>query len=177
MGNKLQIFIFKLSNCVIPFILFGLIWLFKVGFDIISFIFICASLIFLFSFILSMRFAFINLAVTSINATNLSKMDNNILIYIGQVVPAFISLINDLGTEPQLRWITSIVGIILPLLFNGFANKTNILLELKGYHFYNCSISSGVSGYVLISKRNFRKVAKLRQVKRLFENVFLDVEE
>ncbi len=72
--------------------------------------------------------------------------------------------------------ICGIVALILTASMP-FVNTAmpNPLLFIIGYHFYQISAENGVSGYVLISKRKIRRKKDLRNIKRIFEFLLLDV--
>ena len=66
----------------------------------------------------------------------------------------------------------ALIAIIL------FANSVtpNPLLFLRKYHFYEISAENGVSGSLLICKRDLRNAKHITTVKRVFEFLLIDSE-
>ncbi len=52
----------------------------------------------------------------------------------------------------------------------------NPLLWIRKYHFYQVSAEHGISGYILISKKRYRKKEDLRYVNRMFDFLLIDAE-
>ena len=59
-----------------------------------------------------------------------------------------------------------------------FVNSTlpNPLLLISRYKLYEISTENGVSGYLLISKRNLRNIKHIKTVRRVFEFLLIDTE-
>lgn len=114
-----------------------------------------------------------------VNTLSLTKIDSNKFHYIMQVITGFIPLLkffsNDIITDyiPLIYMLLTFLSAIFPSIFS----YQNILLSLIGYNFYSCDFSTGVQGNILITRRNIRNSKDVMFVKRLFENMFIEVIE
>lgn len=69
-----------------------------------------------------------------------------------------------------------VVGLMLVLVFlPAIMASPNILLSFVGYHFYEIGTeSTGMSDYILISKRRIRNKTDIKTVIRVFEKLLID---
>lgn len=175
MLNCFQKILYYLSNACIAVILISIILNFKYG---LSLTYICPGLIsfiILILFIISFFIYKDKLADFEINVVDLTEINTDNLSYLIVLISGLSPLINDniLG-EVNVSSMFWIINLIVLLISNRVSKQSNIILRLLGYKFYQCKVPTGVSGYVLISKRNFRNNKQLRLAKRVFEYTLLD---
>jgi hypothetical protein len=109
----------------------------------------------------------------TINVADVSPHDAWITAYIISYLLPFASMALDDCNFPLL-----FVLYFALILVVSFVNSPipNLILFLRGYHFYKITSENGVSGYVLISKRRIRNAKDLKRVNRVFEFLLEDVE-
>ena len=66
-----------------------------------------------------------------------------------------------------------LIATVAPFVNSAIPNP---LLFIKKYHFYQVSGENGISKYILISKRKYRKKQDLKYVNRMFDFLLLDAE-
>lgn len=175
MLNCFQEILYYLSNACIAMILISIILSLKYGLNLIYISIGFISFILLILFIISFFIYKDKLADFEINVVDLTEINTDNLSYLIIFTSGLSPLINDniLG-EANANFIFWIFNFIILLISNRISKRANIILKILGYKFYQCKVSTGISGYVLISKRNFRNNKQLRLAKRVFEYTLLD---
>lgn len=175
MGNKFQLFLFSFSNCFLPLVVFLVFRIHKMGCDGITLIALIIAILSIIGLVISFKYAKRNLEVIQIQAVSISKIEPNFINYCSQLCGIFFLYLQYIyaNTITDAFWLA--VNIIIPLIAGAVGRKTNFILLLIGYKFYNCTTVSGIAGYILISKRSFRNVTSLKMARRYFENIILDV--
>lgn len=179
MANSLQKIIYKVSNLIPSLFIFSIISYIFLHSTLILALSLLLALIFLFCFLGSFLYGNKHLARMKVNTLSLTKIDSNKFHYIMQVITGFIPLLkffsNDIITDyiPLIYMLLTFLSAIFPSNFS----YQNILLSLIGYNFYSCDFSTGVQGNILITRRNIRNSKDVMFVKRLFENMFIEVIE
>lgn len=173
MPNSLQQVIYNLSALAPLLLLFAIVWLFQEETVALPIVSGCIAIL----LIILMRVAFCygrcNLPLITIEVTSISTNDKCILTYVISYVLPFASItLTDYNLH--LLWgISAIIIVVAPLVKSAFPNP---ILFFIGYHYYTISAENGVSGYILISKRNIRNVKDVKKVRRVFEFLLEDVE-
>lgn len=174
MANTLQKLIYSLSSASPILIIFAFIWFFQKGDWTIPIICIIMACIFIAFMLLSFSYGKKHLSPIQIHANEISPNDKWILAYIITYIAPLSSIVVD-SINVTLCSLTAVAITF----FIAYTNTTvpNPILLLQKYHFYSVSAETGVSGYILISKRALRKKQDLHNVNRLFEFLLLDMEE
>ena len=173
MAKNLQKLIYNLSAALPLCFVFAVLWCIQNHTWQVPVISGCIGGILTLFFAWSFCFGKKNAAPIAIQVTDLSPHDGWIVAYIFSYLIPFASMtISDFDLI-----ICGILAAAL-IIIASFVNSAipNPLLVLRGYHFYQISSETGVSGYVLISKRKLRKATDIRTVKRIFEFLLVDSE-
>lgn len=175
MLNSFQKVLYHLSNPSIALTLIFFILAVQNNFDILFLLLTGISLFVLAGFILSFHFYKDKLVDFEINATDITKIDIDVfsylLIVLAGISPIIKNSLPDINGMEFIFWIGNLIALIIS---NRIGKKSNIVLLINGYKFYQCKVPTGISGYILISKRDFRKSTELKLAKRLSEYVLLD---
>ena len=173
MPNSLQQFIYNISALAPLLILFSIVWLFQEQTVTLPIISGCTGILLIILMKVAFKYGKCNLPSITIAVTSISTHDKCILTYIISYLFPFASItLTDYNLH--LLWgISAIIIVVAPLVKSAVPNP---ILFFVGYHYYTISAENGVSGYVLISKRNIRNVKDVRKVRRVFEFLLEDVE-
>lgn len=173
MANNLQKLIYNLSTASPLCFTFGMLWYIQNHTWEAPVISGCIGGVLMLFFAWSFWFGKKHAAPIAIQVTDLSPHDGWVMAYIVSYMIPFASM----KIEDFDAIICGIIGLAVILIIP-FVNSAipNPLLVLRGYHFYQIGSETGVSGYVLISKRKLRKATDIRTVKRIFEFLLVDSE-
>lgn len=173
MANKFQKIIYNFSAIVPLCLIFSIVWCIQKGTYIVPIALVSSGIGLIVMFIWSFKYGKRNLAPIQIRVSDLSPNDSWLIAYVISYILPFGNIV----LQDFNLWVCGIIAMIL-IISMPFVNTTmpNPLLSIKGYHFYQISAENGVSGYVLISKRKLRRKQDLRNIKRIFEFLLLDVE-
>lgn len=108
-----------------------------------------------------------------IRVTDVSPKDGWMVAYIISYMLPFASMAIDDFDAIVCGIIAAALIVIIPFVNSATPNP---LLFLRRYHFYEISAENGVSGYLLICKRNLRNAKHITTVKRVFEFLLIDSE-
>lgn len=173
MANKLQKLIYNLSAASPLCFTFAILWYIQKQTLIVPAICVCLGSFFMLCFARSFSYAKKHVAPIMIRVTDISPKDGQMAAYVISYMLPFASMaIDDFDITVCGIIATALIAIIL------FANSvtSNPLLFLRKYHFYEISAENGVSGYLLICKRDLRNAKHITTVKRVFEFLLIDSE-
>lgn len=173
MANNLQKLIYNLSAASPLCFTFAILWYIQKQTLIVPAICVCLGSFFVLCFARSFSYAKKHVAPIMIRVTDVSPKDGWMVAYgISYLLPFASMAIDDF--DAILCGIIAILLIVIIL----FANSVtpNPLLFLRKYHFYEISAENGVSGYLLICKRDLRNAKHITTVKRVFEFLLIDSE-
>lgn len=173
MANKLQKLIYNLSAVAPLTFVFALVGYLQNGMSKVITISLLKGFILIILLYASFKYGEKHIASMVVRAKDVSPNDKWILAYVVTYLIPFSSI----GWEHvDLKICGAISIIIICVLQYTIDAIPNPLFFIGGYHFYNLSTESGISGYILISKRKIRSIKNLKSVKRIFEFLLLDVE-
>ncbi len=113
-----------------------------------------------------------SIAAVSFEAASVRTADTEV---VGFLLAYLLPLIS-LGTATVDMSVLVFVAVLLALvIWSANAYTVNPLLALLGYHYYEVSNADGVS-FLLISRRDLRRVADVKAVRQLTRYVLLDKE-
>lgn len=173
MANKLQKLIYNLSAASPLCFTFAILWYIQKQTLIVPAICVCLGSFFMLCFARSFSYAKKHVAPIMIRVTDISPKDGQMAAYVISYMLPFASMaIDDFDITVCGIIAAALIAIIL------FANSvtSNPLLFLRKYHFYEISAENGVSGYLLICKRDLRNAKHITTVKRVFEFLLIDSE-
>ena len=172
MGNKFQKIIYNFSAIVPLCLIFSIVWYIQNGTWTIPIVLVSSGIGLIVMFICSFKYGKRNLAPLQIITNDLSPCDGWLIAYVISYMLPFANIVID---DFNL-WVCGIIALIMTVSIP-FVNTAmpNPLLFIKGYHFYQISTENGVSGYILISKRKLRRKQDVKNIKRIFEFLLLDV--
>ena len=172
MANKIQKTIYSLSVLVPLCLTLAIAWYFQYQDWKIPMVLIVVGI--LMSTLLYKTFTYgkDNIEEIDIRITEISPRDGWIAGYMVAYAVPFASMVLDDFNMVLVG--TILTGIILVLVFSNSVTP-NMLLFLRGYHFYAIITDNGISECILISKRVIRNTKHLKRVKRIFEYLLLDI--
>lgn len=173
MANNLQKLIYNLSAASPLCFTFAVLWYIQKQTLIVPAICVCLGSFFMLCFARSFSYAKKHVAPIMIRVTDISPKDGQMAAYVISYMLPFASMaIDDFDITVCGIIAAALIAIIL------FANSvtSNPLLFLRKYHFYEISAENGVSGYLLICKRDLRNAKHITTVKRVFEFLLIDSE-
>ncbi len=173
MANNLQKLIYNLSAASPLCFTFAILWYIQKQTLIVPAICVCLGSFFMLCFARSFSYAKKHVAPIMIRVTDISPKDGQMAAYVISYMLPFASMaIDDFDITVCGIIAAALIAIIL------FANSvtSNPLLFLRKYHFYEISAENGVSGYLLICKRDLRNAKHITTVKRVFEFLLIDSE-
>ena len=173
MANNLQKLIYNLSAASPLCFTFAILWYIQKQTLIVPAICVCLGSFFMLCFACSFSYAKKHVAPIMIRVTDISPKDGQMAAYVISYMLPFASMaIDDFDITVCGIIAAALIAIIL------FANSVtpNPLLFLRKYHFYEISAENGVSGYLLICKRDLRNAKHITTVKRVFEFLLIDSE-
>lgn len=173
MPRHLQKLIYNLSAASPICLIFAVTWYIQKRTYIVPTICIGIGIILIVSFAISFSYGSRHLAPITIRTSDISPKDSWVILYIlTYMLPLTSMAIDDLNLI-----ICGIVAILIATIAP-FVNSAipHPLLFIKKYHFYQISGENGISGYILISKRKYRKKQDLKYVNRMFDFLLLDAE-
>lgn len=173
MANNLQKLIYNLSVASPLCFTFAILWYIQKQTLIVPAICVCLASFFMLCFACSFWYAKKHVAPIMIQVTDISPKDGHMAAYVISYLLPFASMaIDDFDITVCGIIAAALIAIIL------FANSVtpNPLLFLRKYHFYEISAENGVSGYLLICKRDLRNAKHITTVKRVFEFLLIDSE-
>ena len=172
MANGLQRFIYNLSNAVPLVIMTALVWFIQFKtWRIPAFLFAFAVLIIV-MFAVSFSYGKCNCSIKTINVSSITSKDSWLVAYvIAYVFPFAYMVMSDFHIVSLIVAVLMVVLVFIPAIMA----LPNILLFSVGYHFYEIGTdSTGVSDYILVSKRRIRNKTDIKKVKRVFEKLLID---
>lgn len=173
MANNLQKLIYNLSAVSPLCLIFGGLWLYEKHTLTIPIICACLAGILFLGFKFFLWYAERNVAPIKIQVTTLSQKDGPIIVYIiSYMIPFGSMAIEDINII--FFGIIFIISTAIILFVN--STLPNPLLLISRYKLYEISTENGVSGYLLISKRNLRNIKHIKTVRRVFEFLLIDTE-
>lgn len=173
MANNLQKLIYNLSAVSPLCFTFAILWYIQKQTLIVTVACVCLGTFLILCFALSFSYAKKHVTSTIIRVTDVSPKDGRMVAYIVSYMLPFGSIaINDF--DPIVTAVIVVVLMVVILFVNSVA--PNPLLFLRRYHFYEISAENGISGYLLICKRDLRNVKHVRTVKQVFEFLLIDSE-
>mgnify|MGYP005851983039 FL=1 len=173
MANNLQKLIYNLSAASPLCFTFAILWYIQKQTLIVPAICVCLGSFFMLCFARSFSYVKKHVAPIMIRVTDISPKDGQMAAYVISYMLPFASMaIDDFDITVCGIIAAALIAIIL------FANSvtSNPLLFLRKYHFYEISAENGVSGYLLICKRDLRNAKHITTVKRVFEFLLIDSE-
>lgn len=173
MANHLQKFIYNISAAAPICVSFGVVWYMQEKTWIVPLICGMTCILLVIAFVVSFSYGTKHLATISIRASDISPNDSWFILYLFTYLLPFSSIVID-DLELGFCGIAAIIVIIVAPFVNSAI--PNPFLFFRKYHFYQVSGENGISEYVLISKRIFRKKQDLRLVNQMFDFMLLDVE-
>lgn len=171
MANSLQKTIYYLSAVSPLLLFFSLAWYIQKKSLTIPIICIIIAIILIICFYRSFSYGSKHLAPIQISTSEVTPIDNRLFIYITTYILPFASIVID-DFDVVICGVIIIVLVILTLFVN--TAIPNPLLAILKYHFYSVKAENGISGYVLITKRQIRKKQDVKVVYRIFEFLLLD---
>lgn len=174
MANNLQKLIYNLSAIAPLFLIFAILWYIQKQTQLISILCICGCIFLILCFEASFFYAKKHVAPIIIRVTDVSSHDGWVLAYIFSYMLPFASMaIKDFDII-ICGIIAAVFIFIIPFINSVIPNP---LLVFSKYHFYQISTETGISGYLLISKRKLRKAKDVKTIKRVFDFLLIDSEE
>lgn len=174
MANILHKILYNVSAAAPLCFIFAFVWYVQKHTWKVPVISGCLGFILILGLACSFWFGKKHVAPITIQVTDLSPHDSWVVTYIISYLIPFASMaIADF--DLLLCGILAAVLVIIASFVNSAI--PNPLLILRGYHFYQISSETGVSGYVLICKRKLRKATDIKTVKRVFEFLLIDSED
>lgn len=173
MTNNLQKLIYNLSAASPICFVFAVIWYIQKKTYIVPAICIGVGILLTVLFFVSFAYGLKHLAPISIRTSDISPNDSWIVLYIFTYLFPFASMVIDDFNLIICGIIAFLVASAAPFVNSAIPNP---LLSIKKYHFYQVSGENGISGYVLISKRKYRKKQDLKYVNRMFDFLLMDAE-
>ena len=173
MANNLQKLIYNLSTVSPLCFTFAILWYIQKQTLAIPIICVCLGAFLILCFALSFSYGKKYVAPITIQATDISPKDAWIVAYIISYMFPFASMAIDDFDAIVCGIIAAALIVIIPFVNSAAPNP---LLFLRRYHFYEISAENGVSGYLLICKRNLRNAKHITTVKRVFEFLLIDSE-
>lgn len=173
MTNNLQKLIYNLSTVSPLCFTFAILWCIQNQTLIVPAICVCVGAFLILCFTLSFSYAKKHVAPIMIRVTDVSPKDGQMVTYvISYMLPFASTVIEELNIE--ICGVIAIVFVLITLFRN--SATPNPLLFCQRYHFYEISTENGVSGYLLVCKRNLRNAKHVTTVKRVFEFLLIDSE-
>ena len=173
MANELQKLIYNTSVVSPVLIVFSLVWYIQKKSWIVSIVCLVVATIIALCMIWSFCYGKRHLAPIKIRANEIAPSDGWIVVYLITYIFPFASMIIDDYNVIVCTLVAFIIALIAAFVNTAIPNP---ILFLRGYHFYSIGGENGISGYVLISKRKFRKKQDLKTVNRVFDFLLLDTE-
>ncbi len=171
MPNNFQKALYNISSGVPLLLSFAFVWwVEKHTWQIPVICIVCALLLLVFMLI-AFAYSKRNLPSIPITVTDVSPHDSYIIAYIISYLLPFATIVIEDCNLFLLCGISIAIVFVAPLINSAMPSP---ILFLKRYHFYQVNASTGVSGYVLISKRKIRNAKDIKTVKRIFEFLLLD---
>lgn len=93
---------------------------------------------------------------------------------IGFIVAYLLPLINKSSLDVDIRVLIFVIFLLFLVIITSNSYHFNPLIGLLGYHFYEVTLSSGVS-FVLLSQRNIRDCKSIQYVVHLSEYMIMEV--
>ena len=174
MANGFQRLIYNLSSTAPLCLIFSIVWYLQKRTVIVSAACFGAGLILIICFNISFSYGRKNIAPIAVRTNDISPHDEWVAIYIISYMLPFASMAIKDFDALICGIIATLLVLIAPYINTAIPNP---LLFFRKYHFYKIGSESGMSGYVLISKRKLRKKDSVKSVKRIFEFLLLDTEE
>ncbi len=173
MANCFQKLIYNLSAVSPLCFIFSITWYIKNGTILIPIICILTGTLLIVCLGLSFSYGKKNVASIDIRVAGISPNDGWLVAYIISYMFPFASMAIENFHIVICVAVSGLLIIILPWINSAIPNP--LLFFLK-YHFYQVEMKTGMSGYVLISKRKLRKAKDIKTVKRMFEFLLIDAE-
>ena len=172
MGNKLQRLIYCASATTPLLFVLTAVWHLQHGGVIVPACFVGAGIILGGLLYASFGFARKSGEFISFHATEIKPTDGQIFAYIvAYLLPCASIIIKDYSLPITAG--LAIIVIFTAIFIN--ASFPHPLLFLIGYHFYIVNSASGVSDYLLISKRvSLRNKTQVKSVRRWFEYLLVE---
>lgn len=174
MANWFQRAIYNLSNIIPLLIVAAIAWWYHLKAYTIPVILLSVAIIFTVIFLVGFSFAKKKCSIKDINVSKIVSKDRQIVTYvIMYILP--IPQIDFLDYKINLLVFIT-VSILILVLISMITALPNFILYCIGYHFYELETETGVSDYLLISKRkSIRKKEEVKTVMRVFEKLLIDV--
>ena len=173
MPRGLQKLIYNLSAASPICVFFAATWYIQKRTYIVPAICIGIGMLLIVAFAISFSYGLNHLASIAIRTSDISPNDGWVVLYIfTYLFPLASMAIDDLNLI-ICGIVAFLIAIIAPFVNSAIPNP---LLFIKKYHFYQVSGENGISKYVLISKRKYRKKQDLKYVNRMFDFLLLDAE-
>lgn len=171
MGNKVQLFFYRLSNFAPLCFIFAIAWAIQEKTWVIPLLATMFGAVFLLMFFLSFKIIKEQIPNMPIGITEASPGDKEIVSSLFSYAIPLISFVFE-----EINIIVAGIAAILALIAILATNSAtpNILLLFKGYHFYVVNVNTGISGYMLITKKKLRKSKDVTSVKRIFDYLILE---
>jgi len=116
-----------------------------------------------------------NCSIKSINVTSIYSKDLWLVAY---VIAYLFPFANMVMSDFHIVLLVVVVLMLGLVIVPSIMALPNILLFVVGYHFYEIGTETGVSDYLLISKRRrIRNRKDIRRVTRVFEKLLIDAKE
>lgn len=173
MANNLQKLIYNLSAVSPLCFTFAILWYIQKQTLTVPATCVCLGTFLILCFALSFSYAKKHVAPIMIRVTDVSPKDGWMVAYIVSYMLPFASMAIDDFDAIVCGIIAAALIVIIPFVNSAAPNP---LLFLRRYHFYEISAENGVSGYLLICKRNLRNAKHITTVKRVFEFLLIDLE-
>ena len=173
MANNLQKLIYNLSAVSPLCFTFAILWYLQKHTLIVPIFCICLGTFLILCFKFSFSYAKKHVAPIMIRVTDISPKDSWMVAYLISYMIPFASMAID-DFDIIICGIIAAVLIVIILFANSVA--PNPFLFFQRYHFYEISTENGVSGYLLICKRDLRNAKHITTVKRVFEFLLIDSE-
>ncbi len=173
MANKLQKLIYNLSAVSPLCFTFAILWHIQKGTITVPIICAAVGVFLTICFAISFYYGQKHVAPIMIRVTDVSPRDSWMVAYVISYLLPFASMAIDDFDLTVCGIIAAVLMLIIPFVNSATPNP---LLFLRRYHFYEISAENGVSGYLLICKRNLRNAKHVTTVKRVFEFLLIDSE-
>ncbi len=171
MANRVQRIILNTSSLSPILWVFGVIWLTQNKTYIVPIICFVVGICFV-----ALSFVFFfkgkkKISNVVINITDIENQDKWVLVFlVTYCIPLVTLIIKDINF---IALFILAVIILLGMLLTNIV-LPNPFLFLMGYHTYKVTSETGVSNYLLLSKRTIRNKKQIKCVKRMFEYYLID---
>jgi hypothetical protein len=154
----------------------ALVWIIQYKTWLVPCILIAFSILVTVMFAICFTYGKTHCSIKIINVTTISSKDAWLVAYVvAYLFPFAYMVMSDFNVVSLIVAILMVILVFIPSIMA----LPNILLFAIGYHFYEIGTeSTGISDYLLISKRKrIRNKTDIKNVMRVFEKLLIDTKE